>query len=220
MYALKAVGEKGWSPILITVLAIVGVIYEWPIAVVAPIAGVILVIGLVLLAIGAREKELEHASLRLKELSGYFNRRFMGDSSLSIFAVIDSGLYNVDNPKLWAWVQACDLSQRIFNTWCNSFISRVESDIRTKSFRVYLRTYLNELWLINSHYYELVEQFCEVAKTVEMPQGTRAQYNRFVEEYNAFVRDFRDNIAGLRKTGHTEIEPPSVKFAQELPLVK
>ena len=220
MYVLRAVISRGWSPILITALAIIAVIYEWPIAVVAPVAGIILVIGLVVAAIGAREKELERASLRLKELAGYFNRRFMGDSSLSIFAVIDSGLYNVENPKLWAWVQACDLSQRIFNTWCNSFISRVESDIRTKSFRIYLRTYLNELWLINGHYYELIEQFGEVAKTVEMPEGTRAQYNRFAEEYNSFARDFRDNIAGLRRTGRTEIEPPSVKFAQELPLVK
>ena len=220
MYVLRAIVNRGWSPILITVLAIIAVIYKWPIPVVAPIAGVILVIGLVLAVIGAREKELEQASFRLKQLAGYFNRRFMGNSSLSIFAVIESGLYNVENAKLWAWVQACDLSQRIFNTWSNSFISRVESDIRTKSFRVYLRTYLNELWLINSHYYELIEQFAEVAKTVEMPEGTKSQYNRFVEEYNSFVRDFRDNVAELRKMGHTEIEPPSVKFAQELPLVK
>jgi len=219
MYVLKTIVKRGWSAVLIAVLAIITAVYEWPIVVVVPIAGVILITGLILTAISAREKELEQASFRLKQLAGYFNRRFMGDSSLSIFAVINSGLYNVNNPKLWAWVQACDLSQRLFNTWCNSYISRVESDIRTKSFRVYLRTYLNELWLINSHYCELIDQFCEVAKTMEMPEGTRAQYNRFVEEYNSFARDFRDNIAELRKMGYTEIEPPSVKFAQELPLV-
>ena len=219
MYVLRAIVSRGWSPVLITAVAIIGVIYEWPITVVAPIAGVILVIGLVVAAIGARQRELEQASFRLKQLAGYFNRRFMGSSSLSIFAIIDT-LFNIEDPKLWAWVQACDLSQRIFNTWSNSFISRVESDIRTKSFLVYLRTYLNELWLINSHYYELVEQFYEVAQKVEIPQGTRDQYNRFVTEYNSFAQDFRDNVAELRKTAHTEIEPPSVKFAQELPLVK
>ncbi len=219
MYVLKAIVNRGWCPILITAMAVIGAIYELPLVVVAPVVGVILVIGLVVVVVGAREKELEHASLRLKQLAGYFNRRFMGSSSLSIFAIID-GLYNIENPRLWTWVQACDLSQRIFTTWCNSFISRVESDIRTRKFGVYLRTYLNELWLINSHYYELVEQFGEVAQKVEIPQATKDQYNRFVLEYNAFAQDFRDNIAELRKIAHTEIEPPSVKFAKELSVVK
>ena len=215
MYILRTIVNRGWCPILITALAIIAVIYEWPVTVVAPIAGIILIVGLVVTAIGAREKELAHASLRLKELAGYFNRRFMGNSPLSIFAIID-GLYNIENPRLWTWVQACDLSQRIFNTWCSSFISRVESDIRTRKFGVYIRTYLNELWLINSHYFELVEQFGEVAQKVEVSRETKEQYNRFVTEYNSFAQDFRDNIGELRKIAHTEIEPPSVKFAKEL----
>ncbi len=215
MYVFKAVVKLGWSPMLITALAIVGVKYEWPIEAVAPVLGVVLAIGLVALGIGAREKELEHASLRLKEMAGYFNRRFMGNSSLSIFAII-GGLFNIENPRLLVWVQACDLSQRIFNTWGNSFISRVESDIRTKKFAIYLRTYLNELWLINNHYYELIEQFYEVAQTVPMPQDTKDQYNRLVAEYNVFVQDFRDIIAELKKIARTEIEPPGVKFAREL----
>lgn len=215
MYALRAIVNKGWSPILITVLAIIGVKYEWPIAAVASVAGVVLVVGLVALVMGAREKELEQASFRLKQLAGYFHRRFTGNSALSIFAIID-GLYNVEDSRLWVWVQACDISQRLFNTWCGSFISRVESDIRTKNFRVYLRTYLNELWLINSHYYELVEQFDGVAQKVEIPAATKEQYNRFVQEYNAFVQDFRDNLGELKRVAHTEIEPPSVKFAKEL----
>ena len=219
MYALRAIVNKGWCPILVTAMAVIGAIYELPIAVVAPVVGVILVVGLVVAVVGAREKELEYASLRLKQLAGYFNRRFMGNSSLSIFAVVD-GLYNIENPRLWTWVQACDLSQRIFTTWCHSFVSRVDSDFRTKKFGVYLHTYLNELWLINSHYFELVEQFNEVAPKIEIPEATVDQYNRFVMEYNAFVQDFRDNIAELRKIAHTEIEPPSVKFAQELPVVK
>jgi hypothetical protein len=96
----------------------------------------------------------------------------------------------------------------------------VESDIGTRRFDVYLRTYLNEMWLVNSHYYELVEQFYEVAEKFEIPQETIDLYNRFVVEYNTFVQDFRDNISGLRKVAETAIEPPSVKFAQELSVVK
>jgi len=200
-------------------LAIIGLIYEWSIWALAPALVITLVIGLVVAAIGVREKELERLSLRLRQLAGYFNRRFMGDSSLSIFVIIDS-LFNIDDPKLWDWARACDMSQRIFNTWCSSFAGRVESDIRVRRFDVYLRTYLNELWQMNDHYYEFIEQFYEIAAKVEIPQEAIDQYRRFVVEYNAFVQDFRDNISELRKVARTGIEPPSVKFAKELPLVK
>jgi hypothetical protein len=96
----------------------------------------------------------------------------------------------------------------------------VESDIRTRRFTVYLRTYLNELWLINSHYFEFVEQFFEVAEKVKIPQEAAVQYNRFVTEYNAFAQDFRDRISELKKIARTEIEPPSVKLASELTKVE
>jgi len=219
MYLLKFIAKWGWCPILITAVAVVGYIYEWPVVVVIPILIITLAIGLITGAIGAREKELERSSQRLRQLAGYFNRRFMGSSSLSIFAIIDS-LFSVDNPKLWDWARACDMARRIFDTWCSSFIGRVESDIRTRGFNVYLRTYLNELWLLNSHYCEFIEQFYEIAEKIEIPRETIGQYNRFVTEYNAFAQDFRDNISELRKVAKTEIEPPSVKFAKELPLVK
>ncbi len=216
---LRTIASLGWSPILITALAVVGYIYEWPIEILAPILVIILVIGLVMAAIGAREKELEKLSQKLRQLAGYFNRRFMGNSSLSIFAIIQS-LFNVDNPKLWDWARACDMSQRVFNTWSSSFVSRVESDVRTRRFDIHLRTYLNELWLINSHYHEFVEQFYEVAENIELPQETIDQYNRFVVEYNVFVQNLRDSISELKKIARTEIEPPSVKMARELSGVK
>ncbi len=216
---LRTIISWGWSPILITALALIGYFYEWPIGALAAILIIILVIGLVVVATSAGEKELERSSLKLRELAGYFNRRFAGDSSLSIFAIINT-LFNIDNPKLWDWARACDISQRIFNTWCDSFISRVESDVRTRRLPVYLRTYLNELWLINTHYYEFIEQFYEVAEKVEIPQETVDQYNRFVVEYNAFAQDFQNNISELRKVARTQIEPPSVKLAKELSGVK
>jgi len=219
MRILRTIINRGWCPILITALAVVGFIFEWEIWIFAPVLGVILVIGLVMAARGAKARELERSFLRLRQLAGYFTRRFMGNSSLSIFAIIDS-LFNIDNPKLWDWARACDISQRIFNSWCNSFISRVESDIGTRGFDVYLRTYLNELWLVNSHYCEFVEQFYEIAEKVEIPPEAIDQYNRFVIEYNAFAQDFRDNISELTKVARTEIEPPSVKFATELSVAK
>ena len=215
MQVLRAVAKWGWAPLLIAVVAVIGVLYELPITAVAPIVGVILVIGLVAAVVRAKDKELERAAQKLRQLAGYFNRRFMGNSSLSIFAIID-GLFTVEDPKLWDWARACDMSRRIFDTWGHSFISRVESDIRTRRFAVYLRTYLDELWLITSHYHEFIEQFYELAEKIEMPREIVDQYNRFVMEYNAFAQDFRDNISQLRKGAKTEIEPPSVKFAREL----
>ena len=205
----------GWAPILITVLAVIGYIYEWPIEAMATILGIILVIGLAIVAVGAREKELERSSHKLKELAGYFNRRFMGESSLSIFAIINS-LFKTDNAKLWDWARACDMSRRIFNNWCNGFINRMESDIGVTKLADYLSAYLNEMWQITSQYFDFVEQFYEIATKVEVPPEAIDQYHKFVMEYNAFAQDFREHITELKSIARTGIEPPSVKLAQEV----
>ena len=215
----RSVSNWIWCPIVITVLALVALRYEWPISASAPVLITILAIGLTLSISGARRKELELSLLKLRQIAGYFNRRFMGDSSLSIFAIIDS-LFRVDNPQLWDWARACDMSRRVFNTWCKSFLDRVESDVQSGRLETYLHTYLNELWLMNGHYYEFTEQFYEVAEKVKLPQETIDQYNRFVMEYNAFAQEFRDNISHFKKITRTEIEPPSVRFAKELALVE
>ena len=204
-----------WWPIVITVVALVGTANEWPIEALAPVLVAVLVSGLVTAITGTRRQRLEVSLSRLRQMAGYFNRRFMGDSSLSIFAIIDT-LFTIDNPKLWDWARACDMAKRLFNTWCDSFINRIESDVRSGRPQAYLYTYLNELWLVNNHYYEFIEQFYEVAGTVEIPKETKDQYNRLVMEYNAFAQEFRDNISELKKITRTEIEPPSVRFAQEL----
>jgi len=208
-----------WWPIAITVVALVGSVYEWPIEALAPVLVAVLVSGLVTAVTGTRRQRLELSLSRLRQMAGYFNRRFMGDSSLSIFAIIDT-LFTIDNPKLWDWARACDMAKRLFNTWCDSFINRIESDVRSGRPQSYLYTYLNELWLVNNHYYEFIEQFYEVAGTVEIPKETKDQYNRLVMEYNAFAQDFRDTISELKKITRTEIEPPSVRFAQELTAAK
>jgi len=104
---LRKLFSWGWSPFLITVLAVVGAIFEWPVEVLGPVLVVILVIGLVMAATAAREKRLERLALRLNELGGHFNRRFMGDSSLSIFVVIRT-LLTSDNARVWAWARECE----------------------------------------------------------------------------------------------------------------
>lgn len=215
MNILKAIIYQGWALILISVVAIVGSISEWPIEALATILGVTLVIGLVTTVIAAREKELEGLSRKLRELSVYFSRRFMGNSSLSIFAIIDS-LFKTDNTKLWDWARACDMAQRVFNTWCSSFISRLERDTRSDRFSIYLRNHLYELWLLTNHYHEFVEQFYEIAAKVELPQETTDQYRKFTMEYNTFAEQLRNLISEFKKVARTEIEPPSVKFASEL----
>jgi hypothetical protein len=204
-----------WWPIVITVIALVGVVNQWPISALAPILIAILVSGLVVAVTSSKRQRLELSLSRLRQMAGYFTRRFMGDSSLSIFAIIDT-LFTVENPKLWDWARACDMAKRVFNTWCDSFINRIESDVRSGRPQAYLYIYLNELWLVNNHYYEFIEQFCEIAGKVELPQETRDQYGRMVMEYNAFAQEFRDTISDLRKITRTEIEPPSIRFAQEI----
>ncbi|MCJ7769821.1 MAG: hypothetical protein MUO92_05070 [Dehalococcoidales bacterium] len=215
MKVLKAIAYHGWALIIITVVAIIGYVFEWPIAVLATIIGIVLVIGLTTAIVGAREKELEKASQTLRQMAGYFYRRFMGDSSLSIFAIIDS-LFKTDDKKLWEWARACDMAQRVLNTWCSSFTSRLEVDTKTGRFTIYLRSYLNEHWLITSLYYEFVEQFYEIAQKVAIPAETLEQYHKFVIEYNSFTEQFRGLIGELKQVARTEVEPPSVKLAHEV----
>ena len=216
---LRTIIGWGWSPALITGFAIAGFIYEWPLTMIAPVLATILVVGLAVAGVRARERQQELLSSRLRQLAGYFNRRFTGNSALSIFAVI-GGLFAEDNPQLWEWARACAVSQRIFDTWCNSFVDRIEADTRTGRFNIYLRTYLNELWLLNNHYYEFVEQFREIAERMEVPEATKEQYQRFSTEYNSFVQTFRDGIMELKKAARTQIEPPTVREARELALPK
>ena len=212
---LKNILNWSWYPTLITALAVLGLIYSWPLEIMVPALVLILGIGLVVTIISARRRQLELSSLKIRQMSDYFYRRFMGTSSLSIFVIINT-LFTQDNPKLWEWARACDMSQRLFNSWCAIFVSRAETDVRGSRFATFLGNYLNELWSITSHYYEFVEQFCEIAGSVELPKETVDQYNKFVMEYNAFVQDLRSNISELREVVRTGIDPPSVKLAKEL----
>ena len=215
MYTLRVMIIRGWYPALITALALAGLYFEWPLEAIVPALIIILAIGLLVTVIRAREKRLEQSAVKLRQLAEYFNRRFMGDSSLSIFVIIDT-LFNIDNPKLWDWARACDMTQRIFNSWSSNFINRMEIDLGMRRFADYLYNNLNELWQITSLYYDYVEQFCEVAENIEVPRETLDQYNKFVMEYNAFAQNFRDCITELRNIARTGIEPPSVKLAREL----
>lgn len=216
MKVLKVIVYHGWALIIITIMAIIGSVFDWPITVLATIIGIILVIGLTTAIVDAREKELEKSSQKLRQMTGYFYRRFMGDSSLSIFAIIDS-LFKTDDHKLWDWARACDMAGRVFNTWCSSFSSRLEVDSKTGRFTTYLRNYLTELWLITNLYYEFVEQFNEIAQKVALSAETLKQYNRFVVEYNSFAEQFRELIGELKQMACTEVEPPTVKLAEEIP---
>jgi hypothetical protein len=214
--ALKTMIIWGWSPLLITALAIVAVLYEWEVWVVATLAGVSLVIGMSVALVSSGERHLESVSLKLRQLAANYNRRFTGTSNMSIYTIIDT-LFALEDPQLWDWARACDMSARVFSAWCDSFVDRIESDNRTGRFRVYLRSYVNELWRLNNHYYEFIEQFYEIAEKIEVPASTIDQYNRFAMEYNSFVQSFRDSISELKAAAATEIEPPSVKLARKLP---
>ncbi|MDD4876640.1 MAG: hypothetical protein PHQ86_05900 [Dehalococcoidales bacterium] len=216
MRVLKMVINHSWCSVLITLLAVLGIIFDWGIWIIAPVLGFILAVGLFAAVKNARNRGLKLLFLRLWHLSGYFSRRFMGNSITSIFDIIYY-LDTVDNHRVREWARASDSSQRIFNSWCQSFLTRLENDISDSKFDFHrYSNYLNELWLINNHYFETVKQFCEVVDKVGISPETREQYNRFTVEYNAFVQDFRNNISELRNMAETVIEPPSVKFAQEL----
>jgi hypothetical protein len=77
MKVFRTVAYHGWALIIITVVAIVGYVLEWPIAVLATILGIVLVIGLATVIVDTREKELEIPSLYGRILSFHlrYNRQ-------------------------------------------------------------------------------------------------------------------------------------------------
>jgi len=215
---VKHIISRGWYPALITAIAVVSLIFydDISINIMIPVLVVVLFIGLIITVINARKNQLELQSVRLTQLATYFNRRFMGNSSLSIFAVIDN-LFSIENPQIWEWARGCEMAHNIFDSWTGHFTTRVETDLRNRRYSVFLHNHLNELWAINNHYYDFTDQFCEIADKFEVPRNVVEQYNRFVTEYNAFVENFRNAIMELKNIARTQIEAPSVKLARELP---
>ena len=120
---------RGWFPLLLTAVAVVSIIYGVSINIVVPVLAGLLCVGLAILIVNTRKDQLELQSVKLTQIAEYFNRRFMGNASFTIFSVIE-GLFAVENPAIWEWARACDTSQRVFNTWCDSFMNRVGNDVR------------------------------------------------------------------------------------------
>jgi hypothetical protein len=207
--------SRGWLPVLIAAVAVVSIVYSISINIVVPVVAGLLCIGLAALIINTRKGQLELQSIKLAQLAEYFNRRFMGNASFTIFSVIE-GLFGIENPTIWQWARACDASRRIFDSWSDSFTSRVTNDLRARRFTNFFQTHLNELWALNNHYFEFVEQFHEIAVKYEVPPSVIEDYRRFALEYNGFVESFRDAITLLKKTTGTHLEAPGVKLAPEL----
>ena len=208
---------RGWFPALITAIAVVCLVLydDIPYTIAVPVLVAILCIGLVVLMIIARKDELGRQAMKITQLATQFNRRFMGNSSVSIFALIEN-LFSLEDSKIWEWASGCAMSQRIFDTWTTNFATRVESDLRSRRYTLFLHTHLNELWAINNHYYEFTEQFYEIAQKYEIPKDVISQYNKFTVEYNAFIQSFRDVVTELRNIARTQIEAPGIKFVPEL----
>jgi ABC-type long-subunit fatty acid transport system fused permease/ATPase subunit len=213
---LKTIVNRGWYPALITALAVVSLIYGLSINIIVPVLVALLFIGLIAIIVDARNSKLEAESVKLTQLASHFNRRFMGNSSLSIFPIID-GVFSIENPQVWEWARACGTSKRIFDTWSDNFTNRAENDLRSRRYKVFLNNHLNELWAINNHYYEFIEQFSEIAEKFTLPSDLIAQYNKFAGEYNLFVQTFRDTLTELKNIARIQIEAPSIKLARELP---
>ena len=214
---LTYIARRGWFPALITAVAVLGLIFYNNVsyAITVPVLIVMLCIGIVVVAISARQAQVERQSLKLSQLASHFSRRFMGNSTLSIFAIIDS-LFGLENEQVWEWARGAEMTRRVFDSWAENFAARVEADLRNRRFMSFLQTHINELWAINNHYYEFVEQFSEIAQRFEVPKETVERYRKFTEEYNLFVESFRDAINELKTIARTQLEAPSVKTARDL----
>lgn len=209
--------KRGWYPAVITIVAILSLIFYdvIPYAVSIPVLVVMLSIGGIIVYINGRKNQLEMQSMRLSQLATHFNRRFMGNSQLSIFEVIN-GLFGLENEQVWEWARGCEMTRRVFDSWAENFAARVENDLRSRRHIVFLQTHINELWALNNHYHEFTEQFVEIVNRFDVPKDVLEQFNKFTEEYNVFVQNFREAINELKTIAHTQLEAPSVKTVKEL----
>ena len=209
--------KRGWYPAVITIVAILSLIFYdvIPYAVSIPVLVVMLSIGGIIVYINGRKNQLEMQSMRLSQLATHFNRRFMGNSQLSIFEVIN-GLFGLENEQVWEWARGCEMTRRVFDSWAENFAARVENDLRSRRHIVFLQTHINELWALNNHYHEFTEQFVEIVNRFDVPKDVLDQFNKFTEEYNVFVQNFREAINELKTIAHTQLEAPSVKTVKEL----
>jgi hypothetical protein len=139
----------------------------------------------------------------------------MGNSQLSIFEIIN-GLFGVENEQVWQWARGCEMARRVFDSWAENFAARVESDLRGRRHLVFLQNHINALWALNNHYYEFTEQFTEIVNRFDVPKDVLDQFNKFTEEYNVFVQNFRESINELKHISRTQLEAPSVKLVKEI----
>lgn len=212
---LAGILRWSWPTILITAVAICGYMFDWPFAMLVSVLGVLLIGGLISTSINLRDNEIRSFSRRIRGLASYFERRFMNNSPLSIFA-LTSGLFEASDHRLREWARVCGASGQIFDTWCDNFLTRMEADAHTGHLVTYLRHNVSELWSMVCHYHEFVAQFHDIGKRAGIPDDTLDAYNEFVVEYNTFIREFQGFLSELRKKGYSEIEPPSLKMADEL----
>jgi ABC-type multidrug transport system fused ATPase/permease subunit len=214
---LTHIVKRGWFPALITAVAVLGLVFYDKVSytITVPVLVVMLCIGIFVVVINARQAQVERQALRLSQLAGHFNRRFTGNSTLSIFAIIDS-LFGLENEQVWEWARGVEMTRHVFDSWAEHFAGRVEADLRNRRVTSFLQTHINELWALNNHYYEFIDQFSEIAQRFEVPKETIERYRKFTEEYNLFVESFRDAINELKTIARTQLEAPSVKMAREL----
>ena len=81
--------RKGWFPALLTAVAVLGLIFYDSISytITVPVLIVLLCLGGVMAVINARQERVERHSARLSQLASHFSRRFMGNSTISIFVI-------------------------------------------------------------------------------------------------------------------------------------
>ena len=201
-----------WSPIIMLGIAIGGMLAGWESWITVVLMSVVLVAGVAVAIITAAERENEKISGNIRQLASHFTRRFGGESSYSIFAIIRE-LFRTQDPELWEYAHSCEQTERVYNTWSENFISRMETDSATGRYTLYIRRHLQELWMLNNHYHEYIEQLRDIAEKVNLPTEMIEQYNRFSAEYNSFVNSFREIISSGHKSGKTNLEANSVKDA-------
>jgi hypothetical protein len=165
-----------------------------------------------------QEKQVQIAS-KLKELAQDFRGRFVPNSSAySIFRLVDDMRGAKPEEKEYlAWAQGCNLGRDFLTYWATYLIERLSFIIESKpSQRKELSERFEEFRCMNHSYFQLVRAFREKANVLQIPKNLEDEYNKFVTEYNEFVRNLRNTVAEASGVLHLSVDPKSIEFADEL----
>jgi hypothetical protein len=225
MYTIKHIIRRRWGYILVALISGIGsFIIEQP---TWWLAIVVMTIGVIEEYVDWRRTRQEkrlNAILKLKEMVQDFNRFVDTGYTYSIFYIIRE-FGNAQSDKtdvIKEWAEAHNTALDFLLGWLSSTNKRLSliTQLKTNNEIEFSNVY-KDFQRINHYYFKIVDDFYRKSKRGNISENIEKNYNKFVDEYNSFVRNFRNLIGDTKKVINLETnDPNSIDFAEKLNIAR